>query len=276
MNRSDHHHRLRRHVARVALAGLLLLPAAAAADDVLFATEGDYPPWNEVAADGRVVGFDADLVAAICAETGKDCQMTTASFPAMMDRLAAGEFDAIISGIAITPGRESVIQFSRPYMSLSVSFAAAAGSPLASAAPGSTEALLDLLADTHIGAQTGTVNAALVESLLPGAKLTLFDDQQRLDRAVAEGEVDAGVAATLAWTKPGAADRTIVTVGQPFASADYPVLGEGLAIGIAHGDDILKTALDDAICKLTEAGTVSELSAKWFGTDLSVPCDSAE
>jgi octopine/nopaline transport system substrate-binding protein len=258
----------------VILAIILTLGAPVGASaEIVFATEGDYPPWNERQTDGTLAGFDIDLVHAVCASLDETCEVVTATFPGMMDTLAAGGFDAIISGIAITAEREQKIAFTRPYMSLSVSFATAADSKLAGDAPGSGPGLLERLAAARIGAQAGTVNARLIESLLPDATLVTFGDQRALNQAVADGEVEAGLAATLTWRNPlPAAASAVAVIGPPFTSAEYPILGQGLGIGVAKNNDALKMSLDKAICDLTTDGTITGLSATWFDADLSVPC----
>jgi octopine/nopaline transport system substrate-binding protein len=255
-----------------ALFACALHPAAARAD-LVFATEGNYPPWNLTESDGTLNGFDINLVRAICARLDTVCSFETASWPAMMDELAVGEYDAIISGIAITAEREETIQFTRPYMSYAASFAAARGSPLAEAgaASGSVLETLELLKTARIGAQDGTVNADFVESVLPDAFLVRFPDQESLNGRLANGEVEAALAGTAVWSAPG--QGTAFTIlGPPITSTDYPGLGQGLGIGVAIGNDALKAALDAAICDLVADGTVSALTVVWFGHDLAAPC----
>jgi octopine/nopaline transport system substrate-binding protein len=259
-----------------ALALALAVPAGALAE-VTFATEGDYPPWNETQADGELAGFDIDLVNALCKTLDEDCKIVTASFPAMMNTLAEGGFDAIISGIAITEQREEKIAFTRPYMSYSASFATAAGSDVAKDAPASGPGLFLRLAKARIGVQGDTVNAKLMANLLPEATLVTFGDQESLNKAVADGDVDAGFAGTLAWKNPTPAPAdSIVVLGPQMTSAQYPLLGRGLGIGIAQGNSALKDTLDKGICELTADGTIESLSEKWFEADLAVPCDEAQ
>lgn len=259
--------------APIALALVHGTPAVADAE-ITFATEGSYPPWNERLADGELTGFDVDLTNALCRTIAKRCDIVTATFPGMMDTLADGGYDAIISGIAITARREEKIAFSRPYMSLSVSFATATGSPLAKDAPASNAGLLERLAAARLGAQTATANAKLIEALLPDATLITFGDQEALNRAVAKGVVDAGLAATETWKNPvPAKPNEVIAIGEPLTSTDYPLLGEGLGIGVGKDATDLKDALDDAICKLTTDETVARLSKIWFDADLSVSCN---
>jgi ABC-type amino acid transport substrate-binding protein len=241
---------------------------------VVFATEGNYPPWNERDANGRFEGFDIDYVHAICDALKEGCEIVGASFPGMLDLLAGGRFDAIISGIAITRERERTIDFSRPYMQLSVSFATHASSPLAGEPPRSEAELIDRLKSARIGVQDATVNARLAGELLPDAKQITFDNQEALDAALAGGELDAALAATQTWKDPKTTGNgRLVIVGPAFTSADYPVLGRGLGIGVAKENRSLKDALDRVICELGADGTAAALSQKWFGEDLSVSCN---
>jgi octopine/nopaline transport system substrate-binding protein len=256
----------------LAFAVTIGFPVGASAETT-FATEGNYPPWNERKADGELVGFDIDLIHALCTSLDETCKIVTATFPAMMDALAAGDFDAIISGIAITAEREEKIAFTRPYMSYSASFATAAGSTLAGNAPASGAGLLERLAGARIGAQEATVNALMIESLLPDTTLVTFGEQESLNRAVADGDVDAGFAGTLTWKDPApAAASAVVVIGPPFTSAEYSLLGQGLGIGVTKGNQALKESFDAAICNLTSDGTIAGFSKTWFDADLSVPC----
>jgi len=262
-----------RLAAAAALVLAIAVPAGAAAE-ITFATEGDYPPWNERQADGTFAGFDIDLVDAICKSLSETCDFVTDAFPGMIDALADSDYDAIISGIAITAEREEKIDFTRPYMSYAASFATAAGSTLAGQTPASGADLLKSLAGMRVGAQEATVNALLIESLVPDATLVTFGNQEALNQAVADGNVDAGLAGTQVWKDPApVAASAVAIVGSPFTSAEYPLLGHGLGIGVSKSNPSLKKWLDDAICDLTGDGTIADLSKKWFGDDLSVPCE---
>jgi octopine/nopaline transport system substrate-binding protein len=261
-------------LAAVAAFSIVLAGPVGAAAEITFATEGDYPPWNERQADGTFAGFDIDVVNALCKTLGETCDFVTDAFPGMINALADNDYDAIISGIAITDEREETIDFTRPYMSYAASFATAAGSPLAGQASAASDDLLKSLAGMRIGAQEATVNARLIESLVPDATLVTFGNQEALNQAVADGAVDAALAGTQVWKNPApVAASAVVVVGSPFTSAEYPLLGHGLGIGVSKTNPSLKEWLDEAICDLTGDGTIADLSKKWFGDDLSVPCE---
>jgi len=259
------------------LAGLVIggvvSSQASGQTQISWATEGTYAPWSETDDNGVLVGFDIELVELLCAHLDYTCPIETMAWPAMMDAVANGEVDAFISGVAITPERELIVDFSRPYMHLTVSFAVAADSSLAGASPANAIQLGSLLDNATIGVQANTVNGVLARQLIPSADLVDYDSTNALAEAVANGEIDAGLAATPSWTLSTIVQPDqLVVFGPELTSADYPVLGTGLAIGIGEEADNLKAEIDRALCELEELGQIQPLSISWFGSDLTVKC----
>ncbi len=76
------------------------------------------PPF-ELDRDGSPTGFDVELIQAVCRELGvvwKLVRYDGHDFNGIFDGLATGSYDAVISGTTITPDREKVARFSRPYL----------------------------------------------------------------------------------------------------------------------------------------------------------------
>ena len=269
--------RLNKTRATLAAGGLISVALAGAVANaqtqVTWATEGTYAPWSETDDSGVLVGFDIELVSLLCAHLGYDCTMERMAWPAMMDAVAAGEVDAFISGVAITPERELAVDFTRPYMQLAVAFAVGADSDLAGARPSHATQIAALLDNATIGVQADTVTSILAAQLIPSATLIDYDSTDALTRAVADGDVDAGLAALPSWTQPIIVQPDeIVVLGPPLTSEDYTVLGRGLGIGIREDADNLKAELDRALCELEDAGEIQPLSISWFGSDLTIKC----
>ncbi|MEM7445518.1 MAG: ABC transporter substrate-binding protein, partial [Pseudomonadota bacterium] len=243
-------------VAVVGLAMTAALPSNAQTE-VTWATEGTYAPWSETDPNGALVGFDIELVELVCAHLGYTCTIERMTWPAMMHAVADGEVDAFISGIAITAEREVLVDFTRPYMQLAVSFAVGAGSDLADGNPSTVDEVAAQLDGATIGVQGSTVNGILAAGLIPGASLVDFDSTDALTVAVANGDVDAGLAAAPSWTwSTVVAPEQLVLFGPQLTSDDYSVLGRGLGIGVNEDADTLKIALDDALCDLEDAGAI--------------------
>ena len=95
----------------------LLLPLCATAahaqewKEIRFGVFPEYPPFESVAADGSLQGFDIELGNAICAKLDVKCTWVHNEFDGMIPALRARKFDAIMSSMAVTPAREKIIDF---------------------------------------------------------------------------------------------------------------------------------------------------------------------
>lgn len=258
--------------AGMAVAGIASTTAKAQTH-ISWATEGTYAPWSETDDSGELVGFDIELIDMLCGHLGYICTVERMEWPTMMDAVANGEVDAFISGVAITPERELIVDFSRPYMQLSASFAVGAGSDLAGARTSSVIQVAALLDNATIGVQADTVNGVLAAELIPSADLIDYPSTDALLTAVANGDVDAGLATTPSWMLPTVVQPDqLVVLGPPLTSLDYAELGIGLGIGIREDADNLKAEIDRALCELEDEGRLQPLSISWFGHDLTIKC----
>ena len=81
------------------------------------AAEVDYPPFSIVDAAGRVDGFSNELLRAALGAMGREVTFRTGLWNDVRDWLARGEIDALPL-VGRTPERESLFDFTFPYMSL--------------------------------------------------------------------------------------------------------------------------------------------------------------
>src|SRR6187551_1180190 len=110
-------HNLRRIALAISAAALALsLGAARAEDKVLkIGTEGAYPPFNNLTADGKLEGFDIDIANALCDEMKVKCEFVTQDWDGIIPALQAGKFDAIIASMSITKERAEKVDFTHKY-----------------------------------------------------------------------------------------------------------------------------------------------------------------
>lgn len=228
----------------LAVAAMAAMSGFAAADTVRIATEGKYPPFNNVNDQGKVEGYDVDVGNEICKRAGLTCEFITNDWDSIIPNLVSGNYDAIIAGMSITDERSKVISFTEAYY------------------PQVPSVYVAKTADANIkgnvAAQTSTIQAGYVAE--SGATLVEFATPDETVAAVRNGEADA-VFADKDFLSPivDASAGELTYVGEPVS------LGNGVGIGMRQSDTELKAKFDKAISEMKADGTLNGLIDHWFG-----------
>lgn len=244
-----------------AILTLLASPVHAQERALKFGTEGAYPPFNNLTADGKLVGFDIDIGNALCAELKATCEWVVQDWDGMIPALQAGKFDAAVASMFITEERKTQVDFTQPYYRTPAAFLALKTSPLSGVSAG------DLDGKT-IGVQGSSVYANYVETLLPASKLKAYGAIEDMFADLASGRVDAVnddliVLQNFLASPEGSCCKLIGTV------ASVPEIhGEGAGIAVRKGDP-LRGELDAAITAIRASGKFKEINDKYFDVDLS-------
>mgnify|MGYP004717673711 CR=1 FL=1 len=133
---------------KLLLAAILATAAlgAHAADKINFGSSATYPPFESLDANNQIVGFDMDLAKALCKQMQAECTFTNHAFDSLIPALKFRKYDAVISGMDITPERDKQVSFTEPYY---------ANSAVIIAKKGAYKSFEDLKGK-RIGAETGT------------------------------------------------------------------------------------------------------------------------
>ena len=102
---------------KLVLAALLSSCAfgASAAEKINFGVSATYPPFESIGANNEIVGFDIDLAKALCKQMQAECTFTNHAFDSLIPSLKFRKYDAVISGMDITPERSKQVSFTTPY-----------------------------------------------------------------------------------------------------------------------------------------------------------------
>lgn len=235
------------------LLGLVLAAAAGAQEKLRIATEGAYPPFNTVTADGELSGFDVDIAKALCEEMDRECEIVAQDWDGIIPGLVNDKYDAIVASMSITEERKQTVDFTDPYYSNYLVILAEKDSGLTP----------ENLEGKSVGAQRATVAGQWAEDNLGRrATIKLYDTQTAAYSDLEAGRLDAIVSdawPALDWVE---------------SKPDFEISGERIdiddKIGIAvrKGEEELKEAFNEAIAAIRENGTYAEINARYFPIDI--------
>ena len=216
---------------------------------LLVGTDATYPPFESKDADtGKLVGFDIDLMEAICDKLGVKCEYIVVPFDGIVSGLNNNKYDAIISSFTITPQRETVVDFSKPYYQASQSIAVKLNQE-------KINSLIDLKGK-RVGVQLGTTGELLAKRI-EGAEIISFDnigaafidlENRKLDAIVNDKPTSQRIIALRGNAK---------LVGPDLSSGNY-------GIAVRKGEKRLLDAINSALTALELSGKIDDLNKKWF------------
>ncbi len=248
-------------IAAATLAFAVGLAQAQDMKKVRIGTEGAYPPFNNMTADGKLVGFDIDIANALCEQMKVECEFVIQDWDGMIPALIAGKFDAVIASMSITEERMKVVDFTNKYYNTPPAIAV----PKDSKVTGVTAAELKGI---RMGAQSATTHSNYAEEKFPDTDLQLYPtaDEYKLD--IANGRIDAvidDVVVLSEWlaTDAGACCKILDTL-----VPDLVINGPGAGIAIRKGEDELKAMFNTAIDAIRASGTYEEINNKYFAFDV--------
>lgn len=206
------------------------------------------PPVAYRDADGRLTGFNIEVMRALCAEMAVVCDFQVVTLENMLEDLPAGRFDIAAIGLLDTPERRKIMLFSRPiYRSLTLMFArrgvqAGQSGVRWSVQRGSAqERYIRQKGWDYIGAKT---NAEMIEQLRAG---------------VAQGCLVPLV--TSVYLQQTSA---FLQLGLEASLLRHPDLEGDVVFGISPKRPELKAPLDRAIERVKLNGTYDRINSKYL------------
>ncbi|MEX0989711.1 MAG: transporter substrate-binding domain-containing protein [Actinomycetota bacterium] len=254
------------------------LLAKVKADGVLrVSTDPQYPPQSSYdEATGQWEGFDIDAATEIANRLGVEIEWKTPSWNVLTSGNWQDRWDLSVGSMTVTPERAEVLNFSEPYYYTPAAVAVHEDSSVTS---------VEELSGMKIGVcQACTYDVWLQGKLvIPGEDITFPVENPQIvtystdSLAIKDLELGDGVrldaASSALPTIQGAIDQ-----GAPIKVLGEPVFYEPLAAATDKGSSLDTTSFDEEvssiIAEMHSDGTLSELSDKWYGEDLTKKVDS--
>jgi ABC-type amino acid transport substrate-binding protein len=217
-----------------------------------FATNPEHPPFEFRDQEGRIAGFDLELLGAI-AEAGEfRFELVEVPFDDLFPGLAEGRFDAAISGLTITPERDQMADFSTPYFDagLRIVVREADRDRIRGAAD---------LEGLRVSVLRGSFADAWV-SEHARAEVLRFDEPMPVFEVVQVGEADAAVS-----DLPTAVAMLRENPDLHLVLVDRPVQEELYGIAVNKERRMLLEAVNRGLAIVQENGTYEQIYDQWFG-----------
>jgi polar amino acid transport system substrate-binding protein len=235
-----------------------LPPAIKSSGTVRVASGVSFPPMEYFDTDNKtVLGFDADLGAALGQVLGVKFEFQNTNFDGIIGGLDAGRYDLALTSMIDKKSRQATVDFV-DYLNSGVTFMVKKGNP------SGLKDRLDLCGKSAAVEKSATgdlsvddITKECTAAGKPAVKKQPFPDQASAVQALQSGRADAVVALdlTLAYNVKQAPNAFEVPA-KPFGT--LPV-----GIPVPKKSPELRDAVQQALLKVIESGTYDQLLAKW-------------
>jgi polar amino acid transport system substrate-binding protein len=214
------------------------------------ATNATYPPFTYIDEQtGQIVGFDIDLMNAIAEKENLKIEFINVDFKPLLEGMAQSKYDAAISAISITDGRQKDMLFSDPYF--------LTGHVVTVRKDDTSITGKDTLTGKVVGVETGSTSAASV-SEMEGVTVKDYVDFMAAFDDLMNGVIEAIVSDnTIASNYVANYPDKLKIAGEPFTQEYY-------GIAIAKNKPELLTKINAGLNTVKSEGLIEELTQKWL------------
>lgn len=224
--------------------------------EIVIAMEGTWAPWTYHDENDELVGYDVEVGKAIAEKLGVTATFVEGEWDGLLAGLDAGRYDIMVNGVGITLDRQEKYDFTTPY----------AYNRTAVIVRGDYNEIASM-EDLNGKNTANTISSTYAEQAEAyGATVTGVDDLNQTIELLLAGRIDATLNAEVVF-----ADYQNAHPEANIKIAAYSDDVEQVAIPVRKGTDTatLLEAINQALVELDADGTLSELSVKYFGTDIS-------
>ena len=224
--------------------------------EIVIAMEGTWAPWTYHDENDELVGFDVEVGRQIAQALGVEATFVEGEWDGLLAGLDAGRYDIMINGVDITEERSDAYDFSEPY--------AYNRTAVIVSADNTDITSMEDLAGKHTANTISSTYAEVAEGY--GAEVTGVDDLNQTFELLLSGRIDATLNAEVTYYD--------YMEAHPDANLKIACLdpqATQVAIPFRKGEETasLREAVDQALADMRESGVLSELSEKYFGTDIT-------
>ena len=223
---------------------------------LIVALEGAWQPWSFHDESDTLVGYDVEVSRAIAKKLGVEPEYVESDWDSLFAGLDAGRYDIVCNGVEVTDERAKTYDFTEPYGYIHTALAVRKDNE-------DITCFEDLKGKTTANSLASTY-MELAESY--GATVQGSDTLEETIQLLTAGRIDATLNADVSFY-----DYLNVHPDADFKLVAQTEDASHVAIPLRKGDAsaTLLEAINTALEELRADGTLTELSEKYFGQDIS-------
>lgn len=228
-----------------------------AAGKMTVATEGAWSPFTyHDEKTNELTGFDVEVAREIAKRLGVEAEFAEGDFDGGLTGVSQGTFDMMANGVDVTDDRSKTFDFTDAYAyDRAVVVARSDNEDIRSFADLKGKTTANSVGSTY--AQMGEENGATVSNVP-----TLGETMELVKNGTADATINANTSVQDYINTTGDTSIKVVAVDKDVTSYAIP-LKKG------PDNDSLRKAINDAIAEMKKDGTLSKLSERFFGSDIS-------
>ena len=211
------------------------------------------PLFSYADANMQPTGSDVDTATLLAKDLGVKFEMVAVTNAARIPTLQANKADIVVADLSITPEREKVIDFSRPYAALTLIVAA----PKALAVKDYPD-----LNGKRIGLTRATVNDTITTQNAKGAEIMRYEDDATLITSAVTGQIDAFS------STPSNLGEIVKRAPQLNWERKFDQKDFLLGIALNKDQPKLKAWVDNWVATNLKNGNLNAIYKKYHGKDL--------
>ena len=234
------------------------VPDETALSQLRFITDNDYPPFNYIDENGKLVGFNVELAKAICAELKVRCSIQALAWERMITAIENDAADAIIASLAITRKNRRRVTFSRQYYRTPARF-------VSRKTDGFKDITPEILSGKRIGVAKNTSHEAYLKAFFKTSIVKSFDSPDSARQALVDGQVDVvfgdGVS-LMFWLNGIASNKCCTYSGGAFTESKF--FGEGVGIAVKKNNSRVLKVINRGLDQVQKNGQFQKLFKRYF------------
>lgn len=224
--------------------------------EITIAMEGTWAPWTYHDENDQLVGYDVEIAQHIAGELGVTANFVEGEWDGLLAGLDSGRYDIMVNGVDIDAERQEKYDFSTPY----------AYNRTAVIVSGDNDSIQSMedLSGKHTANTLNSTYANVAEAY--GAEVTGVDDFIQTIELLFNGRIDATLNAEASYYD--------YMTAHPDANIKIACIdpeSTQVAIPMRKGEETvsLRESVNLILADMAADGTLTELSIKYFGTDIS-------